>query len=56
MSRGSKRKHISQKREPLPELSQDEFEALEREIDDEMLDPEDAEDFRLAGTEDVGSK
>jgi hypothetical protein len=56
MSRGSKKKHQSQKREPLPELSQEEFEALEREIDDEMFDPEDVEYFGLAGINDIGSK
>ena len=56
MSRESKKKHQSQKREPLPELSQEEFEALEREIDDEMFGPEDAKYFRLAGINNIGNQ
>lgn len=56
MSRGSKAKHQTPKREPLTEPSQEELEALERDIDDEMFGPEDAEYFRLAGIDDIGNR
>jgi hypothetical protein len=56
MSRGSKKKHQSQKRVPPPELTPEELDAFEREVGDEMFDPEDAEDFRLARIDDIGSK
>jgi hypothetical protein len=56
LSRGSKRKHASQKREPPPDLSPKELDAFEREVGDEMFDPEDAEDFRLSDIDDIGNK
>ena len=61
MSRGSKAKHQSPKREPFPELSQKEIDdaealALAMEVDDEMFGPEDAEYFRLAGIDDKGNR
>ena len=56
MSRGSKAKHETPKRAQLREPSPDELEDIERDVDDEMFGPEDAEYFRLAGIDDIGRK
>jgi len=56
MSRGSKAKHQTPKRVQLREPSQEELEDIERDVDDEMFGPEDAEYFRLAGIDDIGRK
>lgn len=61
MSRGSKAKHFTPKRDQVKRtrfkpLSPEELEALERDVDDEMFGREDAEYFRVAGIDDIGRK
>jgi len=56
MSRGSKAKHETPKRAQLREPSPDELEDIERDVDDEMFGPDDADYFRHAGIDNMGSK
>jgi len=56
MSRHSKEKHQTLKREFFPEPDQEELEALEADFDDDMFGAEDAEYFRMAGIDDIGNK
>ena len=49
-------KHQSPKRELAPELTQEEFEAIERDIEGEIFDPEDAEYLHAAGVDDMVNK
>jgi len=60
MSRGSKAKHRTPKRELaqkiLPDPTAEELESIERDWDDEMFGREDAEYFRIAGIDNIGNK
>jgi len=60
MSRGSKAKHHTPKRELAQKILRDptaeELESIERDWDNEMFGREDAEYFRIAGIDNIGNK